>query len=59
MVELTKKDVACKWHDDCQRSFEDLKKILISQNIMAYPLQVGEFCLDVDASDVGIGAVLH
>ena len=36
MVELTKKDVTFKWHDDCQRSFEDLKKILMSPNIMGY-----------------------
>ena len=60
MSELTKKDKKFKWDDRCQQSFEELKRELISPEIMGYPMNDGgEFRLDVDASDLGIGAVLH
>ena len=37
-----------------------MKRALISTNIMAYPLNDGgEFILDVDASDIGIGGISH
>ena len=60
MVELTKKGKRFIWDEACDRSFEMVKKSLISADIMGYPLnEAGEFVLDVDASDIGIGAVLH
>ncbi|XP_052218279.1 uncharacterized protein K02A2.6-like [Dreissena polymorpha] len=60
MTELTKKDKKFKWDDRCQQSFEELKRELISPEIMGNPMNDGgEFRLDVDASDLGIGAVLH
>ena len=37
-----------------------MKKALLSTDIMRYPLNdSGEFILNVDASDVGIGRILH
>ena len=37
-----------------------MKKALVSTDIMGYPLNDGgEFILDVDASDLGIGGILH
>ena len=42
----------------CQSSFEKLKQILISSPILSFPSGEGQFILDVDASDHGIGAVL-
>ena len=60
MVELTKKGKQFIWDETCDRSFEMVKKSLISADIMGYPFnEAGEFVLDVDASDIGIGAVLH
>ena len=36
------------------------KKALVSSDVMGYPLNdAGEFILDVDASDIGIGGILH
>ncbi|MCG7868952.1 MAG: DDE-type integrase/transposase/recombinase [Candidatus Thiodiazotropha taylori] len=60
MVELTKKGKRFNWDETCDSSFQAVKKALISADVMGYPLnEAGEFILDVDASDLGIGAVLH
>ena len=56
MVELAKKGKQFIWTDACEKSFQLLKEALISPDVMGYPLSdAGEFILDVDASDVGIG----
>ena len=60
MVELTKKGKKFLWTEACQRAIERMKKALVSTDIMGYPLNDGgEFILDVDASDLGIGGILH
>ena len=60
MVDLTKKGKKFLWSEACENAFNSLKRALISADVMAYPLnEAGEFILDVDASDLGIGAVLH
>ena len=60
MVELTKAGKRFLWDEVCEKSFQTVKKALISADIMGYPVNDGgEFVLDVDASDLGIGAVLH
>ena len=60
MVELTKKGKKFVWSEACEKSFDDLKKSLVSTDVMGYPLNDGGlFVLDVDASDVGIGGILH
>ena len=60
MVEITKKGKQFIWTDACEKSFQLLKEALISSDVMGYPLSdAGEFILDVDASDVGIGGILH
>ena len=60
MVELTRKGKKFLWTVACQTAFESMKKALLSADIMGYPLNdSGEFILDVDASDVVIGAILH
>ena len=58
LINLTKKDKAFTWTDKCQESFDDLKQVLTSPEVMAYPQDEGEFILDTDACDVSIGAVL-
>ena len=60
MVELTKKGKRYVWSIECETSFAELKNVLISTDVMGYPLNdAGIFILDVDASDVSIGRVLH
>lgn len=58
LSELTSKNVEFCWTDQVQQSFEVLKEALCRTPILVYPLQKGEFVLDTDASDGGIGAVL-
>ena len=37
-----------------------MRRALLSADVMGYPLdKAGEFILDVDASDIGIGGILH
>lgn len=55
---LTRKGKKFCWTIDCQNSFENLKKLLCSAPILAYPDSTAEFILDTDASMSGIGAVL-
>ena len=60
MVDLTKKEKKFLFSEACENAFNSLKRALISADVMGYPLnEAGEFILDVDASDLGIGAVLH
>ncbi|XP_030595617.1 uncharacterized protein LOC115787179 [Archocentrus centrarchus] len=56
--ELTKMYAHFKWTAECQEAFEELKRRLTVAPILGYPLDQGEFLLDTDASDCGIGAVL-
>ena len=58
MVRLTEKDVQFKWGVEQHESFKELKRLLTTAPVLAYPVSEGEFLLDTDASDVGIGAVL-
>jgi hypothetical protein len=46
------------WNDDTQKAFDTLKNCLISEPILSYPMDEGEWILDTDASDVALGAVL-
>ena len=60
MIDLTKKGKKFIWTEACDRSFEQMKKALVSADVMGYPLnEAGDFILDVDASDIGIGGILH
>ena len=58
LSDLTRKDTKFEWTSTCQKAFEELKGHLIGPEIMAYPCESGEYILDTDACDSGIGAVL-
>jgi transposase InsO family protein len=47
-----------KWTKECQEAFEALKQQLCEAPLLSYPQFDKEFCLQVDASDVGLGACL-
>lgn len=56
---LTRKEVAFTWTDEARTSFDKLKEALCTAPILAYPKPEGQFVLDTDASNIGIGGVLH
>ncbi len=58
LFELTKRDVDFVWNLDCQQAFEALKRALIATPMLVCPNFKKPFCLDVDWSPKGIGAIL-
>ena len=58
LTALTGAGVKFQWTKACQDSFDQLKELLVSSPVLAYPKEEGQFVLDTDASDTGIGAVL-
>jgi hypothetical protein len=46
------------WNQDCQRTFDDLKRALVEAPILVRPNFKEPFCLDVDWSTKGVGAIL-
>ena len=55
---LCEKSANFHWTDECQISFDILKRKLSESPILAYPLPSRDFILDTDASDKAVGAVL-
>lgn len=55
---LTKKEAVFDWSPECNEAFEELKRLLTTAPVLAYPIPSGTFTLDTDASQRGIGAVL-
>ena len=55
---LLKKDVDFDFNNDCEKSFEIIKQILISPEILQFPDFEKEFILRTDASGFALGAVL-
>jgi hypothetical protein len=58
LVMLTKQGVPFIWADREQRAFDSLKKAMCTAPILAFPQAEGQFLIDTDASDVGVGCVL-
>ena len=59
LYDLTKADVKWNWDVNCEDAFATLKEKLTTAPVLAYPdVNGGEFILDCDASNSGIGAVL-
>ena len=54
----TEADRAFCWTEECQQAFYELKRALTSPPVLAYPNEDGSFYLDIDASGMGLGAVL-
>ncbi len=60
LTQLTQKNRTFRWSDQCESSFQQLKLLLSSSPILAYPQSSGgHFVLDTDASAFGIGSVLR
>lgn len=55
---LLRKNQKFVWSEECQHSFERIKSLLLSAPVLKAPDFDKPFKLQVDASDIGIGAVL-
>ncbi|WRX25666.1 Reverse transcriptase domain - like 10 [Theobroma cacao] len=55
---LVRKGVRFEWTNDCERSFEELKKRLVSALILTIPTSGKGFVVCSDASKKGLGCVL-
>ncbi len=59
MTNLTQQGVDLVWDDACEGAFRTIKAALVSAPVLADHTPEGHFTLSMDASDVGIGAVLE
>ena len=59
LTRLTRRDIPFEWDSACQRAFEDVKLALVHAPVLATPDFGKPFTVIVDASGVGIGAVLE
>jgi len=58
LTQLTKTDKIWDWNQECQESFDKLKSKLSNTPVLAFPDFNVPFILTIDASVVGLGAVL-
>jgi hypothetical protein len=58
MTLLLKKDEKFKWSAECNQSFEEHKKKLVSAPVLILPDQTKDFQVYCDASRQGLGCVL-
>ena len=58
LVYLTGKDVPFVWDSGCSDAFHELRAALIGAPILAFPTETGQYILDTDASNFGLGGVL-
>ena len=58
LFELTQKGVTFRWGRAQEKAMSTMQELLTSAPILGYPLPVGKFILDTDASNIGLGAVL-
>ena len=56
--DLTRKEKACHWSEDCEAAFQKIKKMLTETLVLAYFDPGKEIVLQVDSSKDGIVAVL-
>ena len=58
MTELLKKDTKYKWIDECEASFQELKKHLATAPVLILPDIRKDFQVYCNASRLGLGGVL-
>ena len=58
LINLTRKRVTFNWNSQCQKSFEELKKMLTRIPLLAFPDPNKPYILYTDSSDTNIGACL-
>ena len=46
------------WDSSCSAAFHELRAALIDAPILAFPTETGQYILDTDTSNFGLGGVL-
>ena len=59
LLQLTRKGERFRWGDPQQEAFDALKRALTTAPCLVSPKDEGDFVLDVDASNIALGAVLQ
>ena len=57
LVALTGRDVPFVWRPECSTAFLLLRDALVRAPILAFPTEFGDYVLDTDASNFGLGGV--
>ena len=58
LTQTLKKNMKFNWTDECQATFEELKRKLTTAPVLTLPTDAGEFTVYTDASRQGLGCVL-
>jgi hypothetical protein len=58
MEKLIKKDSKFQWIEECQQSFDTLKKKMVTMPILVFSYWNKDFNVHVDASSIALGACL-
>ena len=58
LIALTKKNTRYVWTDECEYSFQELKKHLVTALMLALPTKSSNFVVYNDTSKKGLGCVL-
>ncbi|KAL0422585.1 UNVERIFIED_CONTAM: Transposon Tf2-11 polyprotein [Sesamum latifolium] len=58
MTDLLKKTETWKWTPQCQESFDNLKRAMVTDPVLALPDMSKPFVVETDASDFALGGVL-
>ena len=58
LFQFTEHTKEFEWTAECHHAFDELKRLLTSSQVLAYPQQDATFILDTDASNHRVGAVL-
>jgi hypothetical protein len=58
LTTLTRKNARFIWTDECEQSFQELKRRLVTAPVLALPMKSGNFVVYSDASKKGLGCML-
>ena len=58
MIELLRKDTKFNWTEECEASFQELKKCLVTAPVLILPNIRKDFQVYCDASRQGLGGVI-
>ena len=54
LTQLTRKNVKFEWKEECEKSFQELKRRLVTAPVLTIPSGVGGFVIYSDASHKGL-----
>jgi hypothetical protein len=58
LTALTRKNTQYEWSKECEVSFQELKRKLVTAPMLTLPMELVGYVVDTDASRKGLGCVL-